>query len=107
MKHEFNMTNLDKMRYFLGLKVLHKFDSIYVNQNRYAFEILHRFRMDKNNLDFNLIAPGYKLMKDKREVKVDKTYYKQIIGSLMYLITTEPNLMFVVSIISRYMENPT
>jgi len=38
---------------------------------------------------------------------VDKTYYKQVVGSLMYLTATRPDMMFVVSLISRYMENPT
>ncbi|KAL6339088.1 hypothetical protein AAG906_024239 [Vitis piasezkii] len=56
--HEFNMTDLGKMRYFLGLEVL-------------------------------------------QNLMVDKTYYKQVVGSLMYLTTTRPDLMFVVSIISR------
>ena len=46
----------------------------------------------------------WKLMKD--EDGINKTYYKQVIGSLNYL-TTRPDIMFVASLISRYMENPT
>ncbi|KAH9743180.1 Integrase catalytic domain-containing protein [Citrus sinensis] len=76
MKHEFDMTHLGKMRYFLGLEIL---------QN----------------------SRGCKLMKDESGVKVDKIYFKQIVGSLMYLTTTQPDVMFVVGLISRYMENPT
>ncbi|KAF2324431.1 hypothetical protein GH714_013979 [Hevea brasiliensis] len=44
---------------------------------------------------------------DDDGIKVDKTYYKQIVGSLMYLTATRPDMMFVVSLISRFMENPT
>lgn len=51
--------------------------------------------------------PGVKLTKDENGVKVDKTYYKQIVESLMYLTSTRPDMMFVVGLISRYMENPT
>jgi len=63
--------------------------------------------MDNSNSVHNPIVPGYKLMKDEDGVKVDKTYYKQVVGSLMYLTATRADMMFVVSLISRYMENPT
>jgi len=58
--------------------------------------------MDNSNFVHNPIVLGYKLMKDEDGVKVDKTYYKQVVGSLMYLTTTRPYMMFVVSLISRY-----
>jgi hypothetical protein len=40
-------------------------------------------------------------------VKVESTFYKQVVGSLMYLTTTRLDVMFVMSLISRYMANPT
>ena len=107
MKHEFDMTDLGKMRYFLGLEVLQRFDGVFISQKKYALEVLQQFGMDKSNFVHNPIVPGFKLVKDEGGVKVDKTYYKQIVGSLMYLTTTRPAMMFVVSLISRYMENPT
>ena len=39
--------------------------------------------------------------------KINSTLYKQIVGSLMYLTATRPDIMYSVSLISRYMENPT
>ena len=69
--------------------------------------MLQRFGMDKSNLVQTPIIPGIKLTKDDTGAKVDKTYYKQIVGSLMYLTSTRPDMMFVVNLISRYMENPT
>ncbi|RVW80052.1 Retrovirus-related Pol polyprotein from transposon TNT 1-94 [Vitis vinifera] len=107
MKDEFDMTDLGKMRYFLGLEVLQRSDGIFISQKKYALEVLQRFGMDKSNSVHNPIVPGFKLMKDEGGVKVDKTYYKQVVGSLMYLTATRPDMMFVVSLISRYMENPT
>ena len=70
-------------------------------------EVLQRFGMEKSNSVHNPIVPGFKLVKDEGGVKVDKTYYKQIMGSLTYLAATRPDMMFMVSLISRYMENPT
>jgi hypothetical protein len=47
-----------------------------------------------------------KLFKDPEGKRVDSTNYKQIVGSLMYLTATRPDIMYAVSLISRYMENP-
>ncbi|KAJ8766885.1 hypothetical protein K2173_009229 [Erythroxylum novogranatense] len=107
MKLKFDMTDLGKMRYFLGLEVSQRADGIFINQRKYALEVLQKFGMDRSNSVHNPIVPGFKLMKDVAGDAVDKTYYKQIVGSLMYLTATRPDMMFVVSLISRYMENPT
>lgn len=69
--------------------------------------MLQKFGMDGSNSVQNPIVPGCKLVKDENGVKVDKIYFKQIVGSLMYLTATRPDVMFVVGLISRYMENPT
>lgn len=50
---------------------------------------------------------GLKLNKDNGGKKIKDTLYKEIVGSLMYLTATRPNIMHVVSVISRYMECPT
>ena len=55
----------------------------------------------------NPIIPGFKLAKDEGGVSVDATTYKQMVSSLMYLTATRPDLAFVVSLISRFMERPT
>lgn len=49
---------------------------------------------------------GLKLIRDLEGKKVDNTLYRKIVGSLMYLTATRPNIMHVVSLISRYMECP-
>lgn len=52
------------------------------------------------------VEKGLKLVKDPAGKRVDCTLYKQIVGSLMYLTATRPDLMYSVSLISRYMEQP-
>lgn len=107
MKDEFDMTDLGKMRYFLGIEVIQKADGIFICQRKYAAELIERFGMQNYNFVCNPIVPGQKVGRDEAGVKVDSTLYKQMVGSLMYLTATRPDLMFVVSLISRFMANPT
>lgn len=107
MEREFDMTDLGKMHYFLGVEVIQREEGIYIFQRKYAREVLERFGMRDFNSSKNPIVPGCKLMKDKDGVKVDATMYKQIVGYLMYLAATRPDLMYVLSLISRFMSCPT
>ena len=70
-------------------------------------DILDRFEMKDCNPVSTPTEFGLKLNKDHEGKKVDSTLYKQIVGSLMYLTATRPDIMYSVSLISRYMENPT
>ena len=63
--------------------------------------------MEESNAVHNPIVPGFKMVKDENGIEVDATFSKQIVGSLMYLTATWPDMMFVVSLISRYMAQPT
>lgn len=107
MMLEFDMSDLGKMRYFLGVEVLQNDDGIYLSQKKYAGEVLEKFGMSKSNSVENPMVPGFKLSKDENGVKVDATLFKQVVGSLMYLTATRPDLMYGVSLISRFMGNPT
>jgi hypothetical protein len=107
MMNEFEMTDLGKMKYFLGIEVLQRPDGVFIGQRKYAQEVLDRFKMDQCNPVKNPVVPGHKLNKDEDGVRIDSTLYKQIVGSLMYLTATRPDITFVVSLISRYMEHPT
>lgn len=53
------------------------------------------------------IVPGSKLNKDIQGSSVDATRYKQLVGSLFYLTSTRPDMMFITSLLSRYMNSPT
>lgn len=106
MLREFDMSDLGKMRFFLGIEVLQKSDGIYICQRKYASEVLKRFGMMESNSVSSPIVPGFKVSKDGDGKEVDETYYKQLVGSLMYLTATRPDMMFVTCLISRYMTKP-
>lgn len=107
MEREFDMSDLGKMRYFLGIEVLQTSQGIHLCQAKYAMEVLRRFEMEDCNAVRNPMVPGGKVDLDENGERIDETFYKQIIGSLMYITTTRPDLQFAVSLLSRYMSKPT
>lgn len=107
MMEEFSMTDLGKMKYFLGVEVIQDEKGIFINQRKYAAEIIKKYGMDESNSVKNPIVPGQKLTKAGVGVLVDPSEFKQLIGSLRYLTTTQPDLIFSVNLVSRYMESPT
>lgn len=107
MEKEFDMSDLGKMRYFLGIEVLQTNQGIHMSQTKYAMEVLRRFEMEDCNAVRNPMVPGSKVDMDENGERIDETFYKQIIGSLMYITTTRPDLQFTVSLLSRYMSRPT
>lgn len=107
MMEEFEMSDLGKMHYFLGLEVVQSDDGIFVSQKKYVREILSRFKMQDFNPTNIPVEFGLKLNKAGSGKKMDSTFYKQIVGSLMYLTATRPDIMYSVSLVSRYMECPT
>jgi hypothetical protein len=106
MMKTFDMTDLGKMRYFLGIEVTQNDHGIFICQGKYAKEILERFNMDKSNSVCSPIVTGTKLSKNDKSDEVDSTQFKQMVGSLMYLTATRPDLMFAVNLIARFMEHP-
>ncbi|KAG7598707.1 Zinc finger CCHC-type superfamily [Arabidopsis suecica] len=106
MMLEFEMSDLGKMKHFLGVEVKQSSAGFFICQKRYAREVLARFGMEECNAVRNPIVPGTKLTKDEGGEKVDETMFKQLVGSLMYLTVTRPDLMYGVCLISRFMANP-
>jgi hypothetical protein len=106
MMKEFNMTDLGRMRYFLGLEVLQRADGIFICQRKYAHEVLERFNMVGCNAVYNPIVLGFKLVTDSAGMTINSTQYMQMVCSLMYLTSTRLDIMFVVNLLSRYLAHP-
>lgn len=107
MISKLDMSDLGKMKHFLGIEVKWCLNGIFICQRRYACEVSTRFGMVDINAVKNPIMSGSKLCKDEGGVRVDETLFKQVVGSLMYLTVTRSDLMYVISLISRFMSNPT
>ena len=94
------------MKYFLGIEVIQFEDGIFICHSKYANDVFKRFRMMNCKPAVTPIATDTKLNKDDDGSKVDPMLYKRLVGSLVYLTATRPDIMFVVSLISRFTESP-
>ncbi|KAL8155990.1 hypothetical protein AgCh_001157 [Apium graveolens] len=100
MMKEFDMSDLGKMRYFLGIEVVQLNGGIFISQTKYVMEVLRRFGMEYNNFVENPMVPGFKISKDENGIEMDDSFFQQLIGSLMYLTVTRPDIMYAVSLLS-------
>eukprot|EP00253_Pinus_taeda_P033051 PITA_33051 len=104
---KFEMKEMGLMHYFLGMEVSHKDGEVFVSQGKYANDILWRFHMDKcKPMQNPLIGNWRKEDATSGELVVAIVYWK-IVGSLMYLVNTQPDLCFAVNQLSQAMVQPT
>eukprot|EP00253_Pinus_taeda_P036571 PITA_36571 len=94
------------LRYFLGIEVDQNENGIFISQARYVNEVLGRFNMQECKAAITPTVMGLKLSKEDSSKDFDPSLCKSIVGSLMYFTATRPDITFVVSIISRFMERP-
>ncbi|XP_023731613.1 secreted RxLR effector protein 161-like [Lactuca sativa] len=94
------------LHYFLGIEVKQEQKRISISQHMYAKELLKRFNMVGSSPVSTPMDFGSKFPKNTSEDDVNPSLYRSIIGSLMYLTATRPDIMFSVSVIIHFMENP-
>jgi len=104
MKEEFEMTDMGLLRYSSGIEVDQNENGIFISQAKYVNEVLERFHMQECKAAITPTVMGLKLSKDDNSKDFDPSLYKSIVGSLIYLTATRPDIMFAVSLISRFME---
>lgn len=107
MMQHFKMTNLGLMNYFLGMEVDHGPTGIFICQKKYVEGLLKKYKMESCNPVTTPLQVNEKLCKDDGSKKADEKVYRSMIGSLMYLTSTRPDLMFSTSLLSRFMHNPS
>ncbi|GJY51699.1 uncharacterized mitochondrial protein-like protein, partial [Tanacetum coccineum] len=106
MHEKFQMSSLGELTFFLGLQVQQKKDGIFISQDKYVDEILKKFGFTKVKTASTPIETQKPLLKDENGEEVDVYMYRSMIGSLMYLTSSRPDIMFVVGAYARYQVNP-
>ena len=106
MKGEFEMSMMGKLSFFLGLQVKKTKDGIFLCQSKYCKEILKKFEMESCKEASTPIPSSCYMDVDSVGKSVDQTKYRGLIGSLLYLIASRSDIMFVVCLCARYQANP-
>ncbi|GKD21388.1 putative ribonuclease H-like domain-containing protein [Tanacetum coccineum] len=105
MHKKFQISSMGELTFFLGLQVKQKEDGIFISQDKYVTEILKKFGFTdvKASTPMETQNP---LLKDADGEDVDEQLYRSMIGSLMCLTSSRPDIMFVVCACARYKVNP-
>ncbi|GJT18542.1 putative ribonuclease H-like domain-containing protein [Tanacetum coccineum] len=107
MSSKFQMSMMGQMSFFLGLQVSQNPGGIFINQSKFALEILKKFGMDSCDPVDTPMVDRLKLDEDPLGIPVDQTRFRSMVGSLMYLTASRPDLVFAVCMCARYQASPT
>eukprot|EP00253_Pinus_taeda_P007893 PITA_07893 len=106
MAQVIEMKDLGSLHYCLGLEVFRDTGQTFLTQGKYAKNLLEKFGMDQCRTTATPLQQNLKLSSDDGTKEVDATMYRQLVGSLIYLTTTRPNLAYSVSVLSQFMSKP-
>ncbi|KAA0040884.1 Beta-galactosidase [Cucumis melo var. makuwa] len=106
MGNEFEIKDLENLKYFLGMEVAISKEGISVSQRKYTLNLLTETgilgcRLADTPIEFNC-----KLGNSDDQVPVDKEQYQRLVGKLIYLSHTRPDIYFAVSAVSQFMQAP-
>ena len=98
--------NVQVVTYLLGLQVKQTDSRIYINQAKYGRNLVKRFGLDKAAHARTPMATNTKFTNDPSGDSIDVTLYRSMIGCLLYLTASRPNIAFSVGVCSRFQSNP-
>lgn len=107
LAQNFHMKDLGNLRYFLGIEISRSADGIFLCQKKYTSDIISEFGMAGKKplqlpMDIHL-----KLCPEKGDILADPSLYQRLVGKLIYLTITRPDISFSVQLLSQYMHQPT
>ncbi|GJW19092.1 retrovirus-related pol polyprotein from transposon TNT 1-94 [Tanacetum coccineum] len=102
----FEMSMMGELNFFLRLQIKQMEDGIFFNQSKYIKEMLKKFGLEDSKPMKTPMSSDTKLTKDKECELVDSTKYRGMIGSLLYLTASRPDIMFSVCLCARFQEDP-
>ncbi|GJT62166.1 putative ribonuclease H-like domain-containing protein [Tanacetum coccineum] len=106
MHKRFQMSSMGELTFFLGLQVKQKDDGIFISQDKYVADILKKFDFVTVKTTSTPIETNKALLKDEEAEDVDVHLYRSMIGSLMYLTASRPDIMFAVCACARFQVTP-
>nr|GEV01664.1 hypothetical protein [Tanacetum cinerariifolium] len=106
MHEKFQMSVMGELNFFLGLQVLQKEDGIFLSQDKYVDDILKKFRYSDVRSANTPMDKENPWGKDGTGKDVDLHHYRSMIGSLLYLTASRPDIMFAVCTCARHQVTP-
>ena len=106
LKEEFEMKDLGELRYFLGIEVIRTADGIWLSQRQYALDMLSKYGMADCKPISMPLDVNVKLSAHAGDALENITMYRKIVGSLIYLTITRPDLSYTVGLESQFMQAP-
>ncbi|GJR31673.1 hypothetical protein Tco_1107905 [Tanacetum coccineum] len=101
------MLMMGKISFFLGLQISQSPRGIFINQSKYALESLKKYGYESCDPVDTPMVEKSKLDEDKEGNAVDPSHYRGMIGTLLYLTTSRPDLQFAICMCARYQARPT
>nr|GEX49874.1 hypothetical protein [Tanacetum cinerariifolium] len=102
MCSKFKMSMMGKISFFLGLQISQSPKGIFINQSKYALESLKKYDFESCDLVDTLMVEKSKLDEDKEGKAVDLSHYRGMIGTLLYLTASRPDLQFAICMCAWY-----
>nr|GEU97938.1 hypothetical protein [Tanacetum cinerariifolium] len=102
MTNKFKMSMMGQMSFFLGLQISQSPRGIFINQSKYAFKIVKKYGLQSTDFVDTPMIKNKKLDEDLQGKPVDTTLYRGMIGSLMHLLASRPDLIYVVGLCARW-----
>jgi hypothetical protein len=93
MHNEFEMSLLGELSFFMGLQICQSNRGIFISQTKYIREMLKRFGMEDCKLVITSMQTSCKLSKDDDSKSTDQRQYRSMIGSLLYVTISRPDVM--------------
>jgi hypothetical protein len=106
MQSEFEMSMMGELTFFLGLQVKQSSEGIFINQSKYVHDLLKKYKLNDASPMRTPMATNLKMHKDLSGPTVECKLYRGMIGSLLYLTASRPDIMFSTCICARYQANP-
>ncbi|WJZ81635.1 hypothetical protein VitviT2T_001468 [Vitis vinifera] len=104
---EFEIKDLGNLKYFLGMEIARSKKGIAVSQRKYVLDLLNETGMLGCKPTETPMDTTIKLEESDGSAPVDKGRYQRLVGKLIYLSHTRPDIGFSVSVVSQFMNNPT
>ena len=106
MANEFEMSMIGELSYFLGLPIKQLKNGIFVSQGKYIKDMLKKFGMNEAKVITTPMGTNDNLDTNISVNMVDQKLYQSMIGSLLYVTTSRPDVMFSVCMCARFQASP-